>query len=234
MNLENHIYFVCEQDGEVEREFKNALLTMLGKYNNLVRAYLARVTYGEDDPAFNVALCFMIENKKDEYLLNEAVNIFESMFGAKEHLDIIFLNQEQELAIRQNCCPFFVSKGYQIIIPDFYLISSEGYGLNHPIACFKRKRLFGKNPDGYLLCDIKPSLIGQTYGRGSEDITQLILSNRHQGYSLFPIREWPSYVHVAIPMSNKLEVNEYVNENDIKLIAWGELYQRKGDVLKDK
>ena len=234
MSLKNNIYFVCEQDGEVEREFKRSLLVVLSKYNKRVRVYLAQVKYNENDSEFNVALCFMTESGEEEYLLHESVKIFKSMFGTKEHLDVIFLNQEQELAVRQICCPFFVSEDYQVRVPDFYLTSSEGYGLNHPIACFKRKRLYGEHPDGYLLCDIKPALIGQPYGRGSENIKQLILANRHQGYSLFPIKQWPSYVHVAIPLSNTLESSEHINENDIKLIAWGELYQSEIDALGDK
>ena len=122
--------------------------------------------------------------------------------------------------------PFYVSKNYLTMIPDFYLVSSEGYGLEQPVACFKRKHLRGNHPDGYLLCDIQPALIGQHYDLGSKNIKQLVLATRHQGYSLFPIIEWPAYVHVALPLSD-IAMNDYIQEADIKLIAWGELYQDK-------
>lgn len=234
MNANNNAYFVCEQDGEVEREFKKSLLPLLREYDKPIRAYLVQVEYSKRNLEFNVALCFMSEGREDACLMHESAKIFKSMFGTKEHLDIIFLSQEQEQAIRKISCPFFVGDDYQITIPDFYLVSSEGYGLSNPIECFKRKKLYGKHTDGYLLCDIKPALIGQAYDKGSENINQLVFAARHQGYSLFPISEWPSYVHVAIPLSNKLEINEYLNEDHIKLIAWGELYQHEADIIKSK
>jgi hypothetical protein len=121
-----------------------------------------------------------------------------------------------------------------VTIPDFYLISSEGYGLNDPIACFKRRRLYGKHPDGYLLCDIKPALVGQKYGIGSGSVKQLVLACRHQGYSLFSINEWPLYVHIALPLLAKFEANDDVKEVDIKLIGWGEIYQTKAQAIKNK
>ena len=228
MNIKNKLNFVCEQDGVSEKEFKNALIPILIKHDKPVRAYLVQTRY-VDNIEFNVALCFMTEGKEDAYLLNESIKIFKVMFGTKEHIDIIFLNQEQEQNIRKISCPFYVSKDYLMMIPDFYLVSSEGYGLEHPVACYKRKHLLGKHPDGYLLCDIQPALIGQHYGLGSKDIKQLVLATRHQGYSLFPISEWPAYVHVALPLSD-IDMNDYIREADIKLIAWGELYQDKDKI----
>ena len=112
-----------------------------------------------------------------------------------------------------------------IKIPDFYLISSEGYNLNKPIGCFKRKRLYGKNPEGYMLCDIQPSLIGEQYGVDLEWINQLVFAGRHESYSIFLVNEWPLYVHVAVPLTNKFELDSLIGDDDIKLIAWGELYQ---------
>lgn len=224
MNIKNKIGFVCEQDSVPEREFKNALIPLLREHDKPVRAYLVQTRY-VDNMELNVALCFRTEEKEDTYLLNESIKIFKVMFGTKEHVDIIFLDPNQEHAIRKISCPFYVSKDYQVVVPDFYLVSSEGYNLEHPVACFKSKHLLGKHPDGYLLCDILPALIGQHYELGSRDIKQLVLASRHQGYSLFPISEWPAYVHIALPSLSEIEVNDFIQEADIKLIAWGELYQ---------
>lgn len=226
MYIKNKIVFVREQDGITEREFENLLIPVLDKYSKPVRAYLMQTIYENAPHEFNVALCFMTEEREDTYLLNESIKIFKSMFGSKEHLDVIFLNQEQEETIRKISCPFYISKNYQVKVPDFYLISNEGYGLDHPIECFKRKHLLGKNPDGYLLCDIQPALIGQPYGLGANNINQLVLVSRHQGYSLFPIKEWPTYVHVALPLLD-LDINDYIDESKVKLIAWGELRKMK-------
>jgi hypothetical protein len=123
-----------------------------------------------------------------------------------------------------------VSSSYQAITPDFYLISSEGYGINQPISCWKRKRLYGAHPDGYMLCDINPPLVGQHYGMGAGNVKQIVLASRHQGYSLFPIKEWPAYVHIALPNFNVFKDQAQVKESDIKLIAWGELCHSKIDI----
>lgn len=231
MNGKNNIHFVREQDGEVEREFKSSLVTLFEKAHKPVRAYLVQVVY-EDGSEFNVALCLMVDGGGDSYLLREITRIFKSRFSTEEHLDIIFLSPDQELKVRKISCPFYIAENYQITIPDFYLISSEGYGLTPPLACFKRKRLVGKHPDGYLLCDVRPALIGQYYGLGSESVTQLILASRHQDYSLFPISEWPSYVHVALILSKNID--DYIEEADVKLIAWGELYPNKEELTKNQ
>jgi hypothetical protein len=234
MNVKKNIYFICEQEGEVEREFKNSLLTILKENSQRVRAYLAQVKYAENDHEFNVALCLMTDGSDEAFLLHHAINIFKSMFGKQEHLDVIFLNKNEEHALRKIACPFFTSQDYQVNIPDFYLISTEGYGLNHPVACFKRRRLYGKHPDGYLFCDIYPALIGQSYGKGAEDIKQLIFTRRYQDSSLFPISEWPLSVHVAISLTASLEFSPHLHESDISLIAWGELYESKAAAIKDQ
>ena len=112
--------------------------------------------------------------------------------------------------------------------PDFYLFSSEGYKLNDVFrACFKRKKLLGPHPDGYLLCDIDPPLIGQPFGLGSQDINKLILSVRHKGLSLHSIAKWPVYVNVARPLIANIENNENIKESDVELIGLAELYENK-------
>lgn len=229
----NNVYFSSEQDGKTEREFKNALCTMFIEQHVSVRAYLAQVKYNENNNEFNVALCVMTKEKDstNTNVFHQIVKIFKSLFGGHEHLDVIFLNHQQEKDIREVCCPFFVSLDYQIATPDFYLISSEGYGLDYPIACFKKKRLYGKHPDGYLLCDIEPALFREDY-EGLVKSEQIVLANRHQGYSLFPIQEWPVYVHIAIPLTSHIETKDHISESDIQLIAWGELYQRKSGAIK--
>ncbi len=226
------IYFIGEQTGRVEDEFKKALYDIFNSSAIPIRAYLFRANYGMENQNFNVVLGIMMEKETQNLLCQEIVKVFKFMFGKYEKLDIMFLNYEQEIELRKICCPFFVSKGYQINIPDFYLTSSEGYGLEKSsIACYKRKRLSGKNPHGYLLCDIFPSLIGQAYGRGEENVSQLILASRHLDFSIFSIKNWPSYVHVAIALVELSEFNYSISEDQMRLIAWGELYKFKEDII---
>ena len=107
--------------------------------------------------------------------------------------------------------------------PDFFLASSEGYGMEKPFRCFAIKRLKGEKRDDYLLVRIEPPLIGQRFGLGGHDIDYVILATRHQGDSLFPVSRWPAFVHVArllIPYDGR----EIIMSDQMESIAWAELY----------
>lgn len=100
------ISFVCEQDGDVECNFKNKIIPLLNERDYVQSAYLARVTYG-DSNKLNVALCVRMEQKEDESLRRAIVDIFSAMFNRKEHLDMIFLRDEQENELRNVCSSFY-------------------------------------------------------------------------------------------------------------------------------
>jgi hypothetical protein len=228
----NTIIFVNEQDGVVEREFKHKIIKLLKNHALPVRAYLAQVRYGVRDTSFNVVLCFATSNGSDNVLLKESTKVFKDMFGQYEHLDILFLDTDMEHKLRPVCTPFFVSDEFQFPHPDFYMISDEGYYMHTPRNCYKRKRIYGDHPDGYLLCDISPPIIGQHYGFGGDDITQVIFAHRHVGYSLFPIVEWPAYVRILIPVneSNGFRFIDELKSDEYNFIARGELYQKLEDI----
>lgn len=227
----NNWEFLSEQDGETEREFKREISSFFERQKNLVRAYLAQIKY-ESQEGFSVALFLKSSHNDTQHLLDGVGKIFKEMFGRGEHLDIIFLSEEKELILRAICCPFYTSKNYQINAPDFYLTSSEGYDLEQPVACYKRKKLNGKNSDGYMLCDIKPSLDGSKYLAEKKHIHQVVFASRHKNYSLFPILVWPAYVHVAVPLKNDSFEFFEINEQDLKLIAWGELYKQHSEIKR--
>ncbi|HEX5054994.1 MAG TPA: hypothetical protein VFX02_00705, partial [Gammaproteobacteria bacterium] len=173
---------------------------------------------------FNVALCIALESERgDEKLVNDIASIFRRMFGSHEHLDVLFINEGQEVQLRKVCCPFFSSKRFNH--PDFYLTSSEGYGLEEIRACYKGRRLMDGHPDGYMICEIDPPIAGQSYGLGEQNISKVIIASRHSGYSLFVIREWPAYVHVARLVVGIPDNNFFIAKNDIVSIGWGELYE---------
>lgn len=112
-----------------------------------------------------------------------------------------------------------------MINPDFYLASSEGYGLESPRGCKRVKRMISTSQNDLMLIEIDPPLIGQKYGLGGRDINHVIISPRHQGSSLFPISEWPTFVHVARPLIDNIENCDVLAENEFELIAWAEIYQ---------
>jgi hypothetical protein len=109
---------------------------------------------------------------------------------------------------------------------DFYLASSEGFEMENPRACREIARLRGGQRDDYLLVQIDPPLIGQAFGLGGIDIEQVIVATRHQGESLFPIKRWPVYVHVArllVPFVGQ----DLIRAEEMESIAWAELYETR-------
>jgi hypothetical protein len=82
--------------------------------------------------------------------------------------------------------------------PDFFLSAAgEHSGLASPRACWEKARLTDRVRDNFMLVEIIPPLIGQSYGLGDEDIRHLLLWARYEGESLFPIKDWPCVVSIA-------------------------------------
>jgi hypothetical protein len=108
--------------------------------------------------------------------------------------------------------------------PDFFLASSEGYRLEEPRGCRRVKRLRSDKRDDLLLVTIDPPLVGQPYGLGSRDIDIILVVTRYKGDSLFPIKDWPVYVHVARLLIDNPEEREQIHDNEFEEIGWAELY----------
>jgi hypothetical protein len=68
-------------------------------------AYLAQISSGDQS---GVALCLKTDHGPDPNLVREIGAIFADIFGGHEHLDILFLNETQESALRRVCAPFYV------------------------------------------------------------------------------------------------------------------------------
>jgi hypothetical protein len=109
--------------------------------------------------------------------------------------------------------------------PIFYLTTAGEYQLlSKPRACWFIRRLRDVNRDDYMLVKIDPPLIGQSFGLGGNDVTTLLLSTRHRGFSLYPVTQWPTYVYVArIADPRVLEAESFTPEQ-VQLIAWGEIF----------
>jgi len=113
--------------------------------------------------------------------------------------------------------------------PDFFLASSESYRLMEPRSCERIKRVRSDNRDDLLLVKVEPPLAGQLCGLGGRDIDTLLIATRHKGDSLFPIRKWPVFVHVARLVIEYPERREEIHDNEFESIAWAELYRTKED-----
>ena len=100
--------FLGEQEGEAEDDLKAALAKVLVKQPTIRAAYLARVSHGGDESSFDVALCLRTKSGDDDPSVVPAVaSAFSSLFGEDEHLDIMFLSDDQLRDIKKVCRPFF-------------------------------------------------------------------------------------------------------------------------------
>jgi len=99
--------YIGEQDGVPEREFKERVVPLLDGSGVVERGYLARVAYDSASPEV-VALCLRAQPPQD-VLLRDVGAVFASMFGRDQHLDILFIDGDQEQELARVCPPFFES-----------------------------------------------------------------------------------------------------------------------------
>jgi hypothetical protein len=67
--------------------------------------YLARVAF-ESASDEVIALCILAQQPQDS-LLREIGAVFASLFGRDQHLDILFVDPDQERELARVCVPFF-------------------------------------------------------------------------------------------------------------------------------
>jgi hypothetical protein len=111
-------------------------------------------------------------------------------------------------------------------LPDFFLSSAgESELLSEPRACWSRARLRDQVRDDYMLIQIEPPLIGQQFGLGDKDISQLIISARLQGDTLFPVSHWPFPVYVARVLNEKVVRTLSFVAGEVELIGWALIFR---------
>lgn len=100
------IDFITEQDGPPERELKGKLVALFNRAAWVRVAYLVRVTY-EDNGPMHVALCVRGQPGQNRVFGQRVGEIFASIFGSHEHIDVIWITPEQETALSRVCRPFY-------------------------------------------------------------------------------------------------------------------------------
>lgn len=100
------VRFLREQDGNPERLLKSRLLESFKQCAGVLHAYLAQISSGDQ---LGVALCLKTAHGPDPNLVREIGAVFAGIFGGHQHLDILFLNETQESALRRVCAPFYVA-----------------------------------------------------------------------------------------------------------------------------
>jgi hypothetical protein len=98
------VEFTGEQDGPPEQLLKNRLTEFFRRDKSVRKAYLAKISIGNQA---GVALCLKSQFGPDRGLAEKVGAVFRTIFNAEEHLDIIFLNPNQEAELARVCKPFF-------------------------------------------------------------------------------------------------------------------------------
>ena len=89
-------------------------------------------------------------------------------------------------------------------------------------ACYVEGRLNLKNNREYSLVNISPP-IQQDYG--DKDIDKVVMTPRFVGSTLFPINEWPMYVHVCQILNEEAIKTDTASKDDLTILLWGTLYK---------
>jgi hypothetical protein len=109
--------------------------------------------------------------------------------------------------------------------PDFFLTcAGENESLAEPRACWRKRHLKDDTRDDYLVVKIRPPVVGQPYGKGADDIHDLVLSTRYEGFSLFSVSTWPCPVYVSRVLDDAILERGVFRRSEIELIAWGTIF----------
>ncbi|MEM7765839.1 MAG: hypothetical protein AAF290_17385 [Pseudomonadota bacterium] len=194
-------------------------------------AYLLSVRY-DNDPQCFVAVCIVTAEWANEDAIRRTVqNEFAKMFSSKMSLDIVFPNVKQQQAIKK-FLPFYSSDNQLRRQPDFYLASTEGYGLNEPHACWLQDRGSYGDRDDIALVAVRPPVDIVVSDGSTVSLTSLALAGRHVGESIFDDHEWPLYVHIAKPAQDIAAGTTSLPNTALETVAWGEIYQTTDEARK--
>lgn len=110
----------------------------------------------------------------------------------------------------------------------YFLSSLESTVFEATRKCSFLKKLHFDTGKECILAEIDPPVIGQQFGI-REDINNVVLTNRHEGDTLSPIREFPCFVFIAHLVDDDLTDKKIVKKDDLQIMAWGELYRTRSD-----
>jgi hypothetical protein len=102
--------FIAEQDGPSERDLKSAFVQVFREEPIVERAYLALAEHGDGTGA-HITLAIKSSCGENQLLIRRLMSVFSAMFNSREHLDMMFIREDQEHQLRQVCTPFYRHTG---------------------------------------------------------------------------------------------------------------------------
>jgi len=110
-------------------------------------------------------------------------------------------------------------------MPTYFLSSLESDVFSSVRTCeFKGKLTFSTGKE-FARVIVDPPVPMGAFGL-TVALDELVLSARHEGHDLFPIKEFPCFVFVARLLTNA-ETN--IEAKDVQILAWGEVYRTSED-----
>jgi hypothetical protein len=107
---------------DTEQKLKATLVPLLRKHGDVKRAYLARAHY--DGKTGGLVLGLVTPGEDSETLVAEIGKLFASMFDSSQHLDVIFLSDEQLTAIKV-AAAFYLRKSPALRAAVFGIAGAE-------------------------------------------------------------------------------------------------------------
>ena len=98
--------FIGEQDGPSERDLKARFVEIFREQPVVEHAYLALADHG-DGTGVHVTLAIKSSGGEDLSLVRKLQGVFSAMFNSQEHLDMMFIREDQERQLREVCAPFY-------------------------------------------------------------------------------------------------------------------------------
>jgi hypothetical protein len=113
-------------------------------------------------------------------------------------------------------------------VASLYLTS---YDLEPPLAprrcAILRRARYGARDD-FALVAVDPQFEAGELRRG-QPVRVVAVASRHQGYSLFPITEWPLHVYVCVPEDGQSEwpMEPHTPLPKLTIVIWGLLHRTR-------
>jgi hypothetical protein len=102
--LESEPSFLSPQTGQPETELQVRLRELFQDWPSIRRAYLVKAELNGHD---TVLLCLKVTGMPDASLVDDVGKVFVGLFNRSQHLDIMFIRDDQERELAAVCAPFY-------------------------------------------------------------------------------------------------------------------------------
>jgi hypothetical protein len=113
----------------------------------------------------------------------------------------------------------------------YYLSSMDSVQFELVRECAIIRRLAFHSGKECALVRLSPGVTQQNLDFFEESDT-FVLSNRHEGMSLFPILEYPCFVFICRINISNIKIHDAIDKSDVEVIGWGELYRTRVDAQR--